>query len=89
MQASSAGFMSYVNLVLMVVVMMTMVAIIAVSVVPVVRPVIGVAIIWLVVAVWIIAVPITISVSRIPNSDSDPSNADCYLSVRTLDGHKK
>jgi len=81
--------MSYANLVPIVVVMMTMAAIIAVSAVPIVRPEIGVAIIRLVVAVWIIAVPITISVSRIPNSDSYSSNADCYLSVRTLDGHKK
>ena len=71
--------MSYVNLVLMIVVMMTVVAIVAVPIGPIVRRPIVVAVvrIWPVVAVWII----TISVSRITNSDSDPSNANGYLSV--------
>jgi len=71
--------MSYVNLVLMIVVMMTVVAIVAVPIGPIVRRPIVVAVvrIWPVVAVWII----TISVSRITNSDSDPSNANRYLSV--------
>ncbi len=73
--------MSYVNLVLMIVVMMTVVAIVAVPIGPIVRRPIVVAVvrIWPVVAVWIIA--ISIPVSRITNSDSDPSNANRYLSV--------
>ncbi len=71
--------MSYVNLVLMIVVMMTVVAIVAVPIGPIIRRPIVVAIvrIWPVVAVRII----TISVSRIPISDSDSSNANRYLSV--------
>ena len=71
--------MSYVNLVLMIVVMMTVVAIVAVPIGPIVRRPIVVAVvrIWPVVAVWII----TISVSRITNSDADSANANRYLSV--------
>ena len=82
--------MCYVNLVLMVVPMMTVVAIVAVSVGPVVRRPTVVAVVRIrpVVAIWIITGWITISVTRI-NPDSDSSNAYRYLSVRTLDGHKK
>ena len=77
--------MSYVNLVLMIVVMMTVVAIVAVPVGPIIRRPIVVAVVWIcpVVAIRIIGPVriITISVSRITNSDSDSPNANRYLSV--------
>ena len=62
--------MFYVNLVLTIVAMMTVVAIVAMPIGPIVRRPI-------VVAVRII----TISVSRITNSDPDSPNTNRYLSV--------
>ena len=78
--------MFYVNLVLTIVAMMTVVAIVAMPIGPIVRRPIVVAVVRIcpVVTVWIVAVAvriITISVSRITNSDPDSPNTNRYLSV--------